>query len=369
MNSRELKFINAFNSIPGVGAAALKILKKKFGSFERAWLASDGDLREAGLESRALQAVLWKKSSLNPDREMEKIIRENIWMLTAEEPEFPEHLKEISQPPFVIYGRGKIDLLKDISSGGKVSLGVVGTRKPTAYGLESCEFLVRDLVSAGLVITSGLATGIDTKAHETAILNKGKTIAILGSGLNTSSIFPPENQGLAKKIADSEGLVISEYSPGTPAVREHFPQRNRLISGLSRGTLVVEAREKSGALITAGCALEQNREVFAVPGSVFSLSSVGPNKLIQQGAKLVFSAKDILEELGLEYTGGARKREAEMLDEKEYLLLNLLEEPLGIDLLKERSGLETSVVVSCLSLLELKGLIRNLGQDTYQKIN
>ena len=163
--------------------------------------------------------------------------------------------------------------------------------------------------------------------------------------------------------------MLSEYSPGTPAVKEHFPQRNRLISGLSCGVLVIEARERSGALITARLALDQNREVFALPGSIFSLASAGPNHLIQQGAKLVASAQDVLEELGLDYTKIESANADKLMDEKEWMILQMLEEPLGVDVIKEKSGLETAVILASLSMLELKGNIKNMGGDTYQRIS
>ena len=162
---------------------------------------------------------------------------------------------------------------------------------------------------------------------------------------------------------------MSEYSPGTPGVKEHFPQRNRIISGLSQGVLVIEARERSGALITSRLALDQNREVFAIPGSIFSLASFGPNQLIQQGAKAVICAKDILDELGLDYTETVGLESDEPIDEKEWNLLQLLEEPLGVDALVEKTGLNTSVLLSSLSMLELKGKIKNMGGDTYQRMS
>lgn len=359
----DLKFLNAFNSIPNVGAVTLRVLKNKFGSYETAWRASQTELETLGLREDILRAILWKKPSLHPDQEMTKLVRENIWTLTENDPDFPLALREIPSPPIIIYGRGDIKTLKE-----KHLFAVVGTRKPTSYGLEATTALTHELIGAGITIVSGLAMGIDARAHETAVENKGRTIAVLGSGVDQNSIFPPENRGLSRRIVELSGTIISEYAPGTPAVKEHFPARNRIISGLSKGVLVVEAREKSGALITASLALEQNREVFALPGSIFSLASAGPNKLIQQGAKAVTSAQDILEELGIDYNK-RRKEVDELINEKERLILELLSEPLGVDFLKEKTGLDTSTVVASLSLLELKGRIKNMGGDTYQRVN
>ncbi len=360
---RDLKFLNAWNSIPGMGPATIRHLQNQFGSLENAWLAESGALAEMGISEILRQAIAWKKPSLHPDREMEKLIRENIWLITEADENFPAGLKEIPSPPLFLYGQGNLHLLTK-----GILVGVVGTRRPTAYGLETAEAIARDLASAGITIVSGLAAGIDAQAHQAALDENGKTIAVLGSGLDYHSIFPAENRGLARRIAENNGLLISEYAHGTPARKENFPQRNRLISGLALGVLVVEARERSGALLTARLALEQNREVFAVPGSIFSTTSRGPNALIQQGAKLVQGATDILEELGIEYTGEKEKKLQEDLEENEKIIYQLLEEPLSLDAIKEKTSLPTAIIVTSLSLLELKGAIRNLGQETYQKI-
>lgn len=361
--SRDIKFLNAWNSIPNIGPVTIKNLREHFGTLEAAWRAGEADLVSASITPRQLQSVNWKRPSLHPDREMEKLFKENIWLVTDTDPLFPAGLKEIPYPPFYIYGKGDLRKL----SADSVKVAVVGTRRPTPYGVEATETLVSGLVEAGITIVSGLAWGIDAKAHETALETKGETIAILGSGLDQPSVFPPENRGLAKRIVEQGGVIVSEYAPETPAMKEHFPARNRIVAGLSRGVLVIEARERSGALITARLALEQNREVFALPGSIFSSTSCGPNTLIQQGAKLVRSAKDIWEELGIEYTKEIEKNFS--FGEKEKLIYNLLEEPLSVDTLKEKTNLETSFIIATLSFFELKNIVKNLGQDTYQRIS
>lgn len=363
MEARDLKFLNAFNSIPAVGPASLRLLKNHFGVLETAWRAGENALQESGITTTALQAILWKRPSLQPDREMEKLVRENIWLITEEDERYPPLLKEIPSPPLLLYGKGALPQTRF------GALAVVGTRRPTAYGLEATEKIVQELAGAGLTIVSGLATGIDTRAHEACLEVKGRTIAVLGSGVDQNSIFPPENRGLGRRIVESDGAIISEYAPGTPAVKEHFPARNRIISGLSLGVLVSEAREKSGARITARYALDQNREVFALPGSIFSPTSRWPNRLIQEGAKLVTCAADILEELGMDYTKERVRKSDELLGEKEKVILELVEEPLSVDVIKEKTGLETSAIVASLSMLELKGRVKNLGADTYQKVN
>lgn len=363
----EIKYVNAFNSIPGVGPGTLHTLKNYFGSYENAWRAETAVFKQIPLQEKVVQAIEWKRPSLHPDRELEKLIKENMWLATPDDHGFPESLKEIPHPPALIYGKGT----PPWASAGIVpdrSVAIVGTRKPTAYGLETLGSIIHDLVQANIYIVSGLAFGIDTRAHETTVEAQGKTIGVLGSGLDRESIYPQQNCGLAERMIKSGGAILSEYAPGTPPLKEHFPQRNRIISGLSKGILVVEARERSGALITARLALEQGRDVFAIPGSIFSSPSLGPNKLIQEGAKLVLDAGDILEEIGIEYTKGDAKEPTD-IDEHSQKLLRLLEEPLGVDMLKQKTGLDTAIIVSSLSLLELKGLVRNFGSGTYQKIN
>ncbi len=359
---RDIKFLNAFNSIPGVGPATLRLLKKYFSTYEAAWVASDDAIKEARVAAETVDAIVWKRKSIHPDRELEKLVKENIWITTENDERYPALLKEIPAPPVILYGKGNLKQLDQV-------IGVVGTRKPTAYGLEVTGSVTQELARAGVGIVSGLALGIDGRAHEAALDAEGYTIAVLGSGVDHRSLFPSLHQGLARRIANAGGAVISEYAPGTPALKEHFPQRNRIISGLSKGVLVVEARERSGALITARFALEQNRDVFAIPGSILSSASYGPHVLIQEGAKLVRGASDIFEELGIVYNKEREQIDHASLKEEERTLLKLLEEPLTVDAIKEKTKFPTPVIIASLSFLELKGIIKNLGNDTFQKIN
>lgn len=372
MDPRELKFANAFNTIRGVGCATLRALQKHFVRFEDAWRASDGALQNASLDPSARAAILAYRPTVHPDRALETLVRENIWTLTEDDPYYPLLLKEIPNPPFLLYAKGERDTLTNIFSSSDenmpLTLGVVGTRKPTGYGISAAEHIVSELAANGVTIVSGLATGIDTKAHQTALDTKGRTIAILGSGMDPSSFFPSENRTLAERITKSNGLLLSEYAPGTPGAKEHFPQRNRIISGLSRGVLVVEANERSGALITARFALEHNRDVFAVPGSIFTPTSHGPLRLIQEGAKLVLSARDIFDEFGWAQENTASAVDESALPSDERLLLEILAEPLDVDAIKQKIQIPTSELIASLSLLELKGKIKNLGNDVYQKI-
>jgi len=269
-------------------------------------------------------------------------------------------LKEIYDPPYIMYIRG------EIKPEDEFSLAVVGTRRVSTYGEQVAVHLARDLAQAGLTIVSGLAQGVDTFAHLAALGEKSRTIAVVGSSLDNSSIFPPTNRHLAEKIS-LNGAVLSEYPLGSFALKHHFPARNRIISGLALGTLIVEAPEKSGALLTARHALEQNRDIFAVPGSIYSLNSLGPNNLIKMGAKLVSSAQDILDELNLKNlaTHIETKRLVADTPEEALIMKMLSQEPVAVDKIVQGTRLSTALVNSTLSLMEMKGKIRNLGGMQY----
>lgn len=363
MESVELIFLNAFNAVPGVGAATLRALKAHFGSYGAAWRADISRYAGVSLDPQARAALQERKHTVDPDREMERVARRGAWIVTDQDPDFPPLLAQIHTPPVILYGKGRREALIPTVCG----MSVVGTRRPTPYGREATEAIVAGLTETGITVISGLATGIDTHAHRAALERQGTTVAVLGSGIDSASLFPPENRALADRIAASAGAIISEYAPGTPAVKEHFPMRNRIIAGLARGTLVVEAREKSGALITARCALEENREVFAIPGSIFSPTSAGANRLIQQGAKAVARPEDILEELGIAYEPAAREAQTASLSPNERAILDLLKTPRGIDDLKTHTQFPVPAIMAALSLLELKRLVRALGADIFQK--
>ncbi len=278
---------------------------------------------------------------------------------------FPRILKEIHDCPEQLYCRGNIELLNNNC------FGVVGTRKLTSYGKETAMMITRDL-SHYFTIVSGLALGIDAVAHRATLDAKEKTIAVLGSGVDDANIYPNTNFKLAMDILDNNGLIISEYAPGMHATEFTFPQRNRIISGLSKGVLIIEADKESGSLITAKLAVDQNRDVFAVPGSIFSSKSLGPNKLIQGGAKLVMSAGDILEEYN---------KNPELFDKQkmtistenpvEKKILAILNDSgkLHIDEIIRKSDEETSVVVSALSMMEIRGVIENIQNFFYKLKN
>jgi len=277
-------------------------------------------------------------------------------------PEFPSLLREIANPPERLWFEGSIDF-------SAPSLAIVGTRKPTSYGREAAEYFSEHLAALGFTIVSGLALGIDTISHEAALKAGGKTVAVLGSGLD--KIFPASNQRLAAKIKEN-GCLISEYPPGTPAYPANFPQRNRLISGLALGVLVVEAGQESGALLTARYALEQGREVFALPGPIFSNQSRGTNQLIQEGAKLVSRPEDVVSEFGhlkIDFSSAQIKKSVELEDNEEKIL-SLLKEigPASLEEIVSKAKLPAGGIQASLSKMELKNLIRRLDDGTYRAL-
>jgi DNA processing protein len=355
----EVKYWVGFNNIPGIGRVRLGQLESHFGSLEPAWKAALGELQRAGLDSPALRAIDQWRSKIDPDAEMEKVVKNHIQVLTCNDDDYPRRLKEIYDYPPVLYVKGTI-LPED-----EWCLAVVGTRRATVYGKQVTEEMVTDLACSKITIVSGLAKGIDTVAHRAALEAGGRTLAVLANGLDT--VYPAENYNLAAAITEN-GALISEYPIGAKPRAENFPRRNRILSGLSMGVLVTEADENSGAMITARDALEQNREVFAIPGSILSPASRGTNHIIQAGeAKLVNKYTDILEELNL--TTVARQMEmSELLPEtgiEKQLIQQLSAEPSHIDEVCQRSGLPTATVSSTLAMMELKGLVKQVGTMNY----
>jgi len=281
--------------------------------------------------------------------------------ITIEDKDYPEQLKKIKNAPKALYFRGKI-------RPDEVRFAIVGTRRYSSYGKQVALEIAGNLAESGLTIVSGLAPGIDTFAH-TAVVEQGRrTIAVLGTGLDEKSIYPKENIKLARKIVELEGLLISEYPPGTRGTRFSFPQRNRVISGLSKGVLVIEAKQKSGSLITANYAFSQKRKVFAIPGSIYSLNSHGTNFLIKQGAKLVDSANDILEELNLSISvppATSNATDGTQTLEENLVLDTIKEESLHLDKIIEKTKLNPAIAASTLTILELRNKVRNLGGNIY----
>ncbi|EKD49231.1 MAG: hypothetical protein ACD_63C00213G0001 [uncultured bacterium] len=361
MDENEKIYYNAFNLIEDIGPVRIFKLKKFFKKLSDAWNCGKlSEFRNAGFEEKILEKIFHKKQGIDPEKEFIKLEKEKIKTITIEEKLYPKLLKEIYPAPQILYFRGTLTKQDDFS------IAIVGTRKLSPYGKLTTLELSRELASQRITIVSGLAIGIDALAHKAALDANGRTIAVLGSGVGRNDIYPRANYGLAEEIIKN-GAILSEYPLGMPAVKQHFPARNRIISGLSLGTLVTEAGKKSGALITAFLALEQNREVFAVPGNINSRKSDGPNMLIKKGAKPVTCVDDIFEELNLENVKG--KQEAKKIlpetKEEESLLKALSKEPTHRDKLADLTKLDASIISSTLSIMELKGIVQQVGAGNY----
>ena len=358
----DLKYWLAISQFTKIGPTRFKKLYTYFPTLEEAWSASLLELQKSGLEENVAEEFVIKRREIAPDFELEKLQKEDIQVITILNENYPKLLQEIFNPPALLYLKGDLTNLNN-----KFNLAVVGTRKISHYGQRITPEIVKPLVQNGFTIISGLALGVDALAHQSALDAQGKTIAVLGSGLDKKSIYPSSNRYLAQNILDKQGTIISEFPLGTLPLKHNFPTRNRIIAGLSLGTLVIEAAESSGALITAYYSLEQNREVFAVPGPLYNHQSLGTNKLIQKGAKLVTSHHDILEELNLQEVKNYITNQKILPEtEEEKIIINFLnQEPTHIDQIIKQSELPASQVTSTLSLLEMKGLIKNLGGQNY----
>jgi DNA processing protein len=358
VSKKETKYWVGFSLIAGIGRVKLTQLENYFGNLEDAWKASPADLKRAGLDSKPVQTITSWRPKLSLEAEMEKLDRYGVKVLTWHDSDYPSRLKEIYDYPPVLYVRGSL-LPED-----EWCLAVVGTRRATVYGRQVTEEIVADLAQSKITIVSGLAKGVDSVAHRSALDAGGRSLAVFACGLDI--VYPGENTELARRII-RQGALISEYPLGTKPKPENFPRRNRIMSGLSLGVLIVEADESSGAIITAHLALEQNREVFAIPGSILSPASRGTNHLIQEGAKLVRSYTDILEELNL--TTVARQIEMKEIipasDNESLLLKKLSAEPTHIDEVCRLSGLPISTVSSTLAMMELKGLVKQVETMSY----
>ncbi|MSQ28827.1 MAG: DNA-protecting protein DprA [Dehalococcoidia bacterium] len=351
---KDLKYWVGFSLIPGVGRARIALLEQGFPDLAAAWQAPAATLLATGLDRRTVRSIVTRRDTVDPDAEMAKLHRLGVHTLTPVDPRYPALLRETDDHPAVLYVLGEM-LPED-----RASLAVVGTRRASAYGREATSRLVADMVRSNVTIVSGLARGIDTMAHRTALDHGGRTIAVLASGLDT--IYPADNTGLAREIV-KRGALVSEHPLGVKPEASFFPRRNRIMSGLSLGVLLVEAGEQSGASITVRYALDQNRDVFAVPGSIFSPGSRGAHRWIQEGAKLVTRAEDVLEELNLAVLGQQMELKAVVpATPVEQRILRLLShEPAHIDAMARQTGLPVAEVSSALAMMELKGMVRQVG--------
>ncbi|MCP4423752.1 MAG: DNA-protecting protein DprA [Chloroflexi bacterium] len=358
----ELKYWLGFNLVKGIGPAKVQALIGYFGSLDIAWRATEFELRKIGFDRRAIKSFIAARAELDLDERLAQAQAVGIKLATWDTPDYPAYLREIPSPPPLFYMHGAL------KEADRWAVAVVGTRRLTSYGRQATRDLVTGLVRSGVTVVSGLARGIDAVAHQTALDAGGRTIAVLGSGLDC--IYPAENRRLVERILDGQGAVLSEYGLGVQPEAKNFPPRNRIISGLSLGVVVVEAGERSGALITAKFALEQDREVFAVPGNVNSPVSRGPNRLIQRGAKLVVNVDDVLEELNL--TMVAEKTAVQLAlpesAEEAALMAHLTAQPIHVDELSRAAGMASSLVSSTLTLMELKGIVQQVGGMNYARI-
>lgn len=350
----------AWNRVRGVGPARFGRLIEFFGDAVTAWFAPAAELRAGGMEERIVAEIMRQRPGIDPDAEMARLAAMQVAALTLNDPAYPRLLREIPLPPAVLYVRGAL------TAADENAIAIVGTRRITTYGRQVTERLARDLVAQGMTIVSGLAHGVDGVAHTAALDAGGRTIAVLGCGPDL--VYPPEHAKLAARIIE-QGAVISEFAVGVRPEANNFPARNRIISGISSAVLVTEAPEKSGALITTRFAADQGRDVMAVPGNITSKGSVGSNRLIQDGALCVLTAADIIGALNVHLLPQQLvMRELLPADATEAQILALLaDEPRHVDDLCRDANLNAATVSGALIMMELKGLVRNLGGMTYSR--
>ena len=353
-----LRYWLGFNCVRGIGPVRLRALLDVFGDVQTAWEAPAEALRAVRLDARSLRNLLQVRKEVNLDHLLRKVTESGAQVLTWESSDYPAILKEIPDPPPLLFVKGHL------CPEDEWAIAMVGTRKATTYGREVARRLARDLAQNGVTVVSGLARGVDGIAHRAALEAGGRTLAVLGSGVDV--IYPPEHRQLASQIAEN-GAVISDYPLGTKPEACNFPARNRIISGLSLGVLVVEAGVRSGALITAGFAADQGRDVFAVPGNILSPASTGCNQLLRDGAAVITEARDVLDALHLDRLPEQQVMRA-LLPANEIeaaILEHLTAEPQHIDSLSRETQLPVAVVSSNLAIMELKGMVRQVGALQY----
>lgn len=349
-----------FNRAAGIGPARMAALLELCGSVERAWRAPIQQLREAKIDRATIESLLEMRRTFDPAQELARVRRSGVTVLTWDDPDYPASLRNIDRSPPVLYVRGAL-LPED-----ELAVAVVGTRHASSYGREVAHSLGSELARAGVTVVSGLALGVDAIAHRAALDAGGRTLAVLGSGVD--QIYPAQNRQIGMDIT-SHGALISDYAMGTKPEARNFPPRNRIISALSRAVVIVEAGERSGALITAEFAADQGRELYAVPGSILNSNSAGCNNLIRQGATPLLSVDDLLQQLNVERAGVQRAvRSAIPAEPQESKLLAFLTlEPLHMDEIARAAAVPSHTVSSLLAIMELKGLVRQSSPMHYVK--
>lgn len=350
-----------FNLVKGIGPVRLKALLRVFGDAKTAWSASAAQLQEAGLSYKLTERLLRVREDVSLERLWEGIQQQGINVLTWEDDTYPARLRDIPRSPPVLYLRGEYQVEDEWA------VAIVGTRHFSSYGQQVTERIAGALARNGVTIISGLARGIDGIAHRAALEAGGRTLAVLGSGVD--HIYPPDHRSLAEEVIE-HGALISDYPLGTPPDGSNFPPRNRIISGLTKAVIIVEAGQRSGALITAGYAVEQGREVFAVPGNIFAPKSKGPNQLIKKGAHPLLDAQDVLELLNMtqiaEHKTARKVLPSNPTEAKLFQALGL--EPLHVDDISSRINLPVEEVTSTLALMELKGMVRKVAGMKYMAV-
>ncbi|MFZ1082306.1 MAG: DNA-processing protein DprA [Candidatus Kryptoniota bacterium] len=362
----DVRSLLSLSMVPGIGPARLRALVNHFGDPESVLAANERELASTDGIDRNLAKKIRMERNFEKEVQVQlsRLNKSEAKLVTFWDKEFPEHLKKIYDPPVMLFVRG------ELSNSGKYSVAVVGTRNPTTYGKHIAEKFAAELSEQGIMVVSGLARGIDTIAHATTVRSGGRTIAVLGSGVDV--IYPSENRRLAEQILMS-GAIVSEYYMGAKPDAVNFPRRNRIISGISLGTIIIETDENGGAMITASTALDQNREVFAVPGNVFEKKSRGTNRLIKEGrAKLVEDISDVVEELRYKLKPILKdkqkvqsKVQLSIFEQKIFDVLT--DEPIHIDALAEKCAMTTSDLLVQLLGLELKGVVKQLPGKCFTK--
>lgn len=355
--NKDLEYWVATSAIPGVGTATFSYLLRRFKTLKQFWHASGKEIRKLKLDTRTKDSILEFRTNVDPKVYLDKVYSSGIRVVSSADRDYPANLRQISDCPPVLYFRGNLLPSDDLA------IAVVGARHATVYGKQVTEKLVFELVAQGLTIVSGLARGIDSIAHRAALEVGGRTIAVLGSGVDT--IYPPENKQLAERIVQN-GALVSEFPLGFPSIPSNFPARNRIISGLSLGVIVTEAAMDSGSLITAGCAAEQAREVFAIPGPINSKMSEGANNLIKEGVHPTTEVADILQILDIErksrstFAKAAVDKQAK--DKDQAKILQVLDgQAKHVDMIAREVEMPIEKVSSALSLMELSGFVKNYG--------
>lgn len=346
----------------GISSLTINNLKDKFVDLSELWYAKEQTIRNIGIfKEETIKRIINNRNIKLLEDLLVKLEKNNINTLTIYDEDYPLSLENIYNKPVVLYTKGNYNLDNNLA------IGIVGSRKATSYGKWACEKFTRELANLGVTIISGLAMGIDSIAHKTAIECGGKTIGILGNGID--KVYPKSNLRLYEDVSHN-GIILTEFPLGTEPFSYNFPQRNRIIAGLAHGIVVIEAKEKSGSLITAHHALEQGKDIFAVPGNINSIYSSGTNKLIKDGAKPLLSIDDIIEEIYELQIKGIEKNAddhdfTDLSEDESKIMRIILEGPVHTDIISLKSGIDISNVISILTILELKGLIKELSGRTF----